>query len=240
MPYSTKLFLLFFTFSSVVSSAQSLAGLWIIDRVEVEGEIMTPEARWTKFDGSGHFTGGNGGYQHSQGNYTLDTLNSWLKLEEPLGIIDPFGPFSYQLMGDSMRWERMEEGQLVRVYLSRANELPQANADKIIGLWSVLEMTKEGKPLGPEYASFYDQTYFFRWDRVFVQFRKEAGPRRGMYRVNAHRPELTIFYQEKELMVLQQWDFSFEENQTLVLKGKSAENQGIEIVLERRHDFPGE
>ena len=46
----------------------SIHGLWLVEKVEVGENSMTPVARWTKFNADRTQTSGNGWLQHSNGN----------------------------------------------------------------------------------------------------------------------------------------------------------------------------
>lgn len=215
-----------------------LAGLWQVEKVMVEDQVMTPDARWTRFDSSGNYYSGNGGYQHSRGKYRIDTIHHWVEMKEYQGIEEPFGPFAFRIYGDTLVLERMEEEALVHVVMLRVKELPMANADKVIGLWGIKAMTKEGKDVSAEFLPLEMNSIFLRWDRVYQQRWPNGSIISGYYQMNAHRPVLSIVSAHEDYVQVRKWRIEFIGDSEMKLYGYDKENEGVVMHLYRLTQFP--
>ena len=183
-----------------------MEGLWLVSKVKIGEEEMTPNARWMRFHADSTQESGNGWFQHSRGSWTLDG-NNQLTVNNTNGLKDNNEPFSVVLSGNKMVWTRMEEGQPVEVTLERTDELPTTTADELLGLWMLEEAQGKGNYFSP---SSENKAYlFFRWDKRFV-IGSENGKIHGVYNVHGHKPEVELIpYGEIERNF---WKVEFEEN----------------------------
>lgn len=175
--------LLFSTLAACQKESKSpgLVGLWQIDQVLYQGEDMTPQGRWMRFNEDLSQTSGNGWIQHSIGRYSY--ANDSLLVENSNGWHDPAGAFVVKLSGDSMTWTRQEGGAPIQISLSRITEIPQTMADALYGYW----MTADGK-----------QSLLLRWDRVFME-QSDSGRINGVYRTHGHAPRIQFIYPESKV-----------------------------------------
>ena len=112
---------------SFTSKAQDITGLWEVVNVQVGEEEMTPIARWNRFNEDGTFEAGNGWLKSSAGTYEYDKAKKSLlpKETEGLQLEEDFGAFSVEVNEDEMIWKREENGEPVKVLLSRIEEQPK-------------------------------------------------------------------------------------------------------------------
>ena len=197
-----KLLALFCLLFSWISTGAQIDGLWKIDRVLVGEETMTPVAKWSRLELTdtagqllrGSVMNGNGGIINFRGRWQYDRKNELFSSFNEVGDEDAYGPFSVDRPnGESMIWRRFEEGHQIEVHLSRADQLPKAPWDQIVGLWSIAEISN-GTPFEE------GERWFIRWDRVFVR-RSMADNRviqNGVWHMNAHRPELTLWHNDQK------------------------------------------
>lgn len=198
------LFLLLSILFTACSQETEIVGLWEVKEVKVGDQIMTPNAKWTKFNSDFTQQSGNGWLQHTKGSW--DLKENQLEIINTNGLEDPFGAFKVQFNQDSMFWEREEEGEKVVVSLIRTKELPMTYGDQLFGLWKLNELNG----LGPFYDTITADSYLFlRWDRKFV-LNNQNGKTWGVYNVHGHRSELELIpYGEKERSF---WRVSFGSN----------------------------
>ncbi|MEO9869568.1 hypothetical protein [Ekhidna sp.] len=187
-----NLFVLILSISSINllgQDAESIAGLWIISKVEVGNEVMTPDAKWTRFNDDSTQESGNGWLQHSYGEWSFDQKLNELLITTSNGIIDPFGAFRVEFDDHSMKWYRDEEGDKVVVSVERTDKLPATTRDQLLGLWK-LDDLKGNDDLFKEKVT--DSDYLFiRWDGKFVAGTK-SGKKYGVYNVHAHKLEIEL------------------------------------------------
>ena len=111
-----------------------IEGLWIVKLVKVGDQEMTPNARWARFRADFTHEAGNGRFQHSYGTWKLNQNSNELFIENTNGLDDINEPFVISLNQSEMIWERIEEGQNIKVILERSSQLPETYGDKILGL----------------------------------------------------------------------------------------------------------
>ena len=111
---------------------------------------------------------------------------------------DEYGPFMATIKGDQVTWEREEEGQAVKVSLSKTDAIPLAPWDKMVGSWQV--ESKEALPYNME-------SIFVRWDRRFV-IRTAEGRKTGVWHIDGHRPILRLISDEGD-EADSRWTFEF-------------------------------
>ena len=104
--------------------SQHITGLWLVERVQVGEEQMTPVAKWFDIRDDGTCNSGNGWLQNMTGTWSFDKDTSEFSATNKFGIKDEAGPFAVEFMGESMLWSRTEEGMDVRVHLTRITTAP--------------------------------------------------------------------------------------------------------------------
>jgi hypothetical protein len=230
-------FLIILSIVSVSVKAQSVIGLWEIKEVTMGDQAMTPVAKWTQIEADGTYSSGNGWLQNSEGNWTFDKETNQFLPNETNGLKDPFGAFTVSFKGtDKMEWTREEEGMRVKVALARTDQKPKAPADKLVGLWDLIEARKGEestiKRLDPNDQHFI----FFRWDRIYRE-RTPAGERTsGYWHINGHRPEITLL-SHQDGKVPESWRISVDANR-LQMEGISDSNRAEIRILKRLDEFP--
>lgn len=163
-------------------SETSLLGYWLVEKVQVGPRNMTPDAKWICFKSGRSFIGGNGYLRNSAGRYSFDSTGAALQLFDSLSLQDPNGAFQLDYAADRMEWKRIEEGQEVKVFLKRIEELPTAMADQLKGLW-----LQEG--------AF---SLYLSWDRSYRKFLEDGSVEHGVWRNHPHRPELVLIPWDKK------------------------------------------
>jgi len=183
---SFLILLAFFCFSPAWS--QTPVDTWLkVAVVTVSGQgNMTPVGRWFRLGSDGQVTGGNGGIIHSPGSFSM-TRDSLLFYNE-YGSADPYGAFRQKQTGDTITWQRTEEGMDVTVYLIPTDIRPQAPWDHIQGTWQRTDLP--------------GSQVYMRWDREF-RLRGDwlAGTTRGIWHIRAHNPELRLIREGDEPIV---------------------------------------
>ena len=218
------------------SYAQKIYGLWEITEVTVADQVMTPVAKWTHIYSDGNYESGNGWLKNSEGTYTYDTLSHQFLPTETNGILDPFGAFKVSFEDGSMIWERDEEGMRVIVKLNRVKELPKSTADKVVGLWQLVDINRDGRSIIRTFDPEHNHYLFIRWDRV-LQMRDQNGKQsRTYWHMHGHRPEIT-FMRSSILHEDESWSVEVTETE-LSLTGISETNQGEIRVYKRLREFP--
>lgn len=198
-------FLALLALTPILSLAQ-LEGLWLVEKVTVGSETMTPQAKWFRIHPDGTYQSGNGWLQNSEGIYTYDEKSNIYTPEEKNGIEHPYGGFSVSLAQDHMTWFRMEDGQEVTVFLTQIEALPKGTADQAKGLWKNTTPVKDQTQLN-ETSLQEIETLFLRWDRVFVgQTKKDRIT--GYWVMHGHRPEIGLIYHNEKLP-REYWNVTF-------------------------------
>ncbi len=211
--------------------SNEIEGLWGIKSVSVGEEDMTPNGRWIRFNTDGTQTSGNGWVQHTIGAWEMDGND--LSITNTNGVEDVNAPFSVTVSGDSMSWERTEEGELVVVHLAQISELPTTYSDQLLGLWGVEKAVGNGPYFEPSEIPKKDYL-FFRWDRRFL-VGTEMGQIRGVYNVNGHRPEVDLIPSHPE-QERTSWGIDFYENEiTLSLLDSDS---SVTRFFKRIYTFP--
>jgi hypothetical protein len=227
-------------FSAINCFAQTeseLPGLWLIEHVQVGDQEMTPIARWTRIHPDGTYESGNGWLKSSEGTWVFDPVKNTFLPQETDGLIDPFGPFNIRLAEEYMTWSREEDGMNVVVTLQKIEELPQAPADQVQGLWDLTDATKDGSSIIQTFDPQNSRYIFIRWDRIYVERNAEGVRMTGYWHMNGHRPEMALLSHNEEDQP-QTWQVSFNQNNTLILSGISDTNKGETLIYTRIHQFP--
>ena len=183
--------LIILTFFSCETTTRTIEGLWIVKSVVIGDEEMTPNARWTRFNSDQTQESGNGRFQHSYGTWKLNPESNELSIENSNGLDDLNEPFVVSIRQNEMIWERIEEGQKVKVTLVRSSHLPETYGDKILGLWKLERVIGHGRYFEHSDKEETNDYIFFRWDKRFV-IESEKGRINGVYNVHGHKPEVEL------------------------------------------------
>jgi len=209
----------------------SIEGLWVVKTVKAGKDVVTPNARWTRFHADFTQESGNGRFQHSNGTWDFNPDTKELSIVNTNGLDDPNAPFKVQLLDDSMVWERTEEGMDIKIILERSTELPETYGDKILGLWALESAKGEGKYFNEINQNHY---IYFGWDRRF-RLSSEKGRVMGVYNVHGHKPELELIPYGDQLE-RDFWRIEYGEN-SITLKLLNSE-QEIERTFKRIRKLP--
>lgn len=213
--------ILFFSFLLSLSlQAQNFMGFWEIEKVKVGNQEMTPQSKWIKIDSLG-FKGGNGLRQNSAGLYTWNAERSTLSLNDTLGFKDPYEPFELSWQGDTMVWQREEDGAAVKVICLRIDEIPLRACDAAIGVWIPSE--------GNDSLSYL----FLRWDRIYIEQYKDGRRFSGVWQAHAHRPELIFLPWDRNVKPR---SFRIESGlwEELILQSNDDSSQGRQVFYRTR------
>ena len=222
------------TFFSCEKKAATIEGLWIVESVVVGDEVMTPNARWTRFNSDHTQETGNGKFQHSYGTWKLDSESNELSIENSNGLEDANEPFQVSIGQKEMIWERTEEGQKIKVTLVRSSDLPETYGDKVLGLWKLEKAIGNGRYFEQSDNIETNDYLFFRWDKRFV-IQSEKGRINGVYNVHGHKPEVELIPYGNEVK-RDFWEIQFEENQ-IILKLLNSDKD-VTRKFSRIHKFP--
>ncbi|NVK51633.1 MAG: hypothetical protein HWD85_01770 [Flavobacteriaceae bacterium] len=207
-----------------VNKENTIIGLWIVEKVMVGKNKMTPIARWMQFNKDSTQTSGNGWLKHSYGTWNLNDKNQ-LRITNSNGLSDEADPFLIDVKKGKMIWQRNEEGQNVQVHLTRVEEKPASPGNEILGLWKLESFTVSGKDISNTANPKNNQTLYLSWDNVFREHNLLKGRRVGIYKIHGHRPELQMVNYGKN-PVFSFWDFSITKNK---LKLISKDTKTIKI-----------
>ncbi|SNR32363.1 hypothetical protein SAMN06265371_101264 [Lutibacter agarilyticus] len=226
------LVLLGITFLFSCENNPTIEGLWIVKSVTVGEEEMTPNGRWMRFNSDFTQESGNGWFQHSTGEWSLEPDNHELTVINENGLDDLNEPFKVKMSNNEMIWERMEEGLIVIVKLERIIQLPTTSGDKLLGLWKLDESVGTDNYFSTSMGT--NDYLFFRWDKRFV-IGTENGKVHGVYNVHGHKPEVELIpYGEQ--FERDFWIIDFDEN-TLKLKLLNTDSIVSRNFI-RIHQFP--
>lgn len=204
-PKLVSLFFLLLLLSSC-SVERKLEGLWLIEKVQVGTDEMTPIARWTRINKDHSQSSGNGWLQHTVGSWEYNAKSKEMTLESTFGIEDEYGGFQVDFEGEKMIWTRTEDEHEVLVQLSKINELPIAPANLLMGVWKQTD-SKKGQ----------EDYLFFRWSHIVVKGKVGEGRQFGMYKTHPHANEIEIIYFGDDLEH-EKWKYRLEDNNTLYLE----------------------
>ncbi len=177
--------ILILAFFTIITLQAQVTGLWEVTEVRIGGEDTTPVARWFQLNPDNTTQSGNGGLEHSKGTYIITPDNSVLIFMDQFGKTDEFGAFTVTLTENAMSWERIEEGQPVKVSLEKAAKKPVAPWDEAIGNWKLVESTEHDK--------ISDQQILIRWDREYRSSNALLGQNtQGVWHISGHHPHLKL------------------------------------------------
>lgn len=209
----------------------TILGLWIVKKVNMDSQEITPIARWMRFDKDSIQSSGNGWLQHSIGTWSLNSKNV-LSIINTNGILDEAEPFQLNLEGDKMTWQRKEEGTDVTVHLERRNKIPTSEANKLLGLWKFDSILVDDKEVSDSLNPKKNAMLFLRWDNTYELRNYPKGEKYGMFKTHGHRLQIDMVSYSKKP------EFQF---YTFSLKGKKlvlkSTNSNKEIKLTKIHQF---
>lgn len=190
-----KVIIALFVLITVISCKQQkenpILGMWLVKKVQVGNEEMTPVSRWMQFNKDSTQSSGNGWLKHSFGTWSLNRKKE-LKIKNLNGLIDDSDPFLIDIDKAKMTWRRKEEGQNVQVFLEKINEIPVSPGNKIIGLWKLDSYMISGKDVIKKENPKNNQTLYLSWDNVFREHNLLSGRKVGVYKIHGHKPELQM------------------------------------------------
>lgn len=224
------IFYLLFSCTKEVENPPKINGLWIVKKVKMNDQEMTPIARWMRFNADSTQSSGNGWLQHSVGTWSLRSDN--LSVTNTNGIKDNAEPFKVKLFKNNMTWSRVEEGMKVSVFLERTNKLPTSEANKLYGLWKMDSIIEDDKDISDNLNPDDKAMLFLRWDNTFELRNYPKGIQYGVFKTHGHRLQIDMVSYSKSPKY-QFYEFSIIENK-LVLKST---NSNKEIKLTRIHQF---
>lgn len=227
-------FLLLFA-TLLVASTQNpsqinFEGLWLVEKVSVGSEEMTPSAKWVRINPNGTQQAGNGWLQHTTGDWKYDQSNHLLSFLNENGMKDSYPPFSIQVRDDVMTWKRKEDDYDVEVKLKKIEDLPISEANNLLGIWKPVQTPQSNNLKEYDKAS---RSLFIRWDNRYSFHNKADRVEGGIYQVHGHRPILTLLHQEEGKWSSIRYTFSISGNELTLKSGKDNSS----IVYKRIHDF---
>ncbi|TDQ27581.1 hypothetical protein [Tenacibaculum caenipelagi] len=224
------LFIIFLLLScnKIGEHKNSIVGLWLVEKVKIGNEEMTPNARWVNFKKDSTQTSGNGWFQHSFGAWKLK--GSLLSIENKNGISDTAEPFNVELKDETMKWSRIEDGENVVVLLKRINKIPTSKGNELLGLWKL--KSNNFNDNGNINKVDDESTLFLKWDNTYVQQNSSEKKEFGIYKIHGHKPELQMVnYGENPKFKF--YNFSLKDN-ILTLKLRDGDD---ELRYIRVHQF---
>ncbi len=213
---------------SISLAPSSIVGLWEVTQVTVGIDTMTPKAKWFEFLTDGTLSSGNGWLQNYLGSFNYDEDTQEL-LQASQGVVDEYSAFQIKIVDKSMTWQRTEEGQPVKISLTRASKKPLGPWDLLVGRWTLEKaegLNPETGAVVSEYA-MRPEAYIFRWDREYRKFdenneRSETGI---FWQIGAHSAELSIISNEGKSTV--KWALEFIDNQMIWIQKGDTETMKV-------------
>jgi len=133
-----------------------------------------------------------------------------------------------------MIWQRVEEGQNIKVILERSSKLPETYGDKLLGLWKLENAVINGRYFEETDEKGNKDYIFFRWDKRFV-IESAKGRINGVYNVHGHKPEVELIpYGDGVRRDF--WDIEFKENR-MILKLLNSDST-VTRQFRRINEFP--
>ena len=218
-------------------TTNKMSGLWVVEKVTVGEEEMTPIARWMKFNKDRTQESGNGWVQHSIGSWNYDRSDKTLQITNSNGFKDSYGPFLASIEKEKMTWQRKEEGQTVTVSLKRSNSIPAAPANKLLGVWDLVKAEEDGKDITKDLDPHGKRYLFIRWDHLFTVQHSPEGRISGFYQVNGHQPVIEFIHSGKETK-RSQWSFEVEKESLILKTRDSPKSKKLKRIYKRIDYFP--
>jgi hypothetical protein len=222
-------------FIQQVVRSQSLTGIWLVEKVQVGDEQMTPVSKWFKFHENGDYESGNGWLQNTIGTWSYDSETQEFSATNKLGIKDEAGPFKIETKDETMVWSREEDGSNVKVHLQQIQSIPPSYTDLLSGLWKLTETAEQSEPITSGPLTGLNHV-LLRWDRIYRATDQDKKSKTGYWHVNGHRPVLTLLPHQAE-QAPESWHIQVSE-QALELTGTSDSNKDQVKNFIRIHQFP--
>lgn len=226
--------LIVITFLNSCANKPTIEGLWIVTSVTAGDQEITPNARWTRFNPDFTQESGNGWLQHSFGTWKLNPKTNELSIVNSNGLNDLNEPFKVTINQNSMAWNRIEEGQAIKVFLTRSNHLPETYGDKLLGLWRLEEAIGNENYFKESDKAKTSNYIFFKWDKRFV-IGSEKGRIHGVYNVHGHKSEVELIPYDNQYK-RGFWKIDFDEN-TITLRLLNTDST-VTRKFKRIHEFP--
>ena len=209
----------------------TINGLWLVTKVKMGEDEMTPVARWMHFNADSTQTSGNGWLQHSEGTWNLNK-NNQLTVINTNGLLDEAEPFTVEFENNNMIWTREEFGQQVEVTLEKTDKTPTSEANKLYGLWKFDTIFKEGKEVSDSLNPSKKAMLFLRWDSTYELRNYPEGVLYGIFKTHGHRQQIDMVSYSKEPKY-QFYEFKLDENKLLL----KSTNSNTQIKLTRIYQF---
>lgn len=206
-----------------LNAQNNMIGMWEVIEVSMGNNIMTPVAKWTKIHADSTFKSGNGWIQNSTGTWTLD--QDIITMTDSLSMEDPYSGFTLSWRGDTMIWQRQEEG-LVTVKWRPITQIPMAPLDYFYGNWEMLTPTTNS-------LFSYPTTLYFRWDRIYRTNPIESASQTGFWQIHGHRNQITFVPHHQE-QGFTSYSFSFTHCDTLRLENHQDSLSTIVFFRQRK------
>ena len=211
----------------------AINGLWVVKKVKMGNQEMTPIARWMKFNADSTQTSGNGWLQHSVGSWSYKIDSKLLKVENFNGVVDDFNdPFKVDFSDKNMIWKRKEGDFDVTITLEKINKIPTSEANKLYGLWKFESIFENGKEISVSLNPSKKAMLFLRWDNTYELRNYPVGELYGIFKTHAHRLQIDMVSYSK-IPKYQFYEFKLEGN-NLLLNSTISDKQ---IKLTRINQF---
>ena len=200
-------------------------GLWEVEKVSVGNRSMTPVAKWFRINADSTYQTGNGWLQNGNGTWNYDKTTNKFLASDTFDLEDNYGGFAMSFKEGKMTWERVEEGDSVKVTLVAVQRLPMSPADYLKGAWELVEVSLSDQDIETEREHIAGSSkLLFRWDRVYVGL---AGTKRfrGYWHMHGHKPEVTLLPLNEE-QVKERWRIEVNGSK-LTMFGISASNKDV-------------
>ena len=224
---------LFTSCNNKLEEKVKIDGLWLVTKVKMGENEMTPVAKWFRFNSDSTQTSGNGWLQHSFGKWSFNLNTNKLSAINENGVTDTAEPFTVRFENQNMIWSRTEEGQSVQVFLEKTNKIPASEGNRLIGLWKINSFSIDDKNVDSVINPSKKAALHLRWDNTYVFYNFPEGKKYGVYKIHGHKPELQMVnYGDNSKFNF--YKFSLDKNK-LELISTSGNNK---ITLTRIHQFP--
>ena len=229
--------LLFTSCNNTLEEKVKIDGLWLVTKVKMGENEMTPVAKWFRFNSDSTQTSGNGWLQHSFGKWSFNSNTNKLSTTNDNGVTDTAEPFTVRFENQNMIWSRTEEGENVQVFMKRTDKIPTSEGNKLMGLWKL--DTIKFKTHQDDYKSFKKiipfskASLFLRWDNTYVKQISKQEKEYGIYKIHGHKAEIQMVnYGKNPKFTFYRFSITKER---LTLENTEGNE---ELVYQRIHQFP--
>ncbi|WP_439131219.1 hypothetical protein [Polaribacter sp.] len=227
----TLTILLFSCDKKIIKKDANIEGLWLVKKVNIDNNDLTPIAKWMRFNTDGTQASGNGWLQHSVGVYNLNAKDE-LTITNTFGVKDDPESFKVIIDNNKMTWQTKENDLDIVISLEKTDKLPTSEANKLLGLWKFDSIINDGKEVSDSLNPENKAMLFLRWDNTYELRNYPKGEKYGMFKTHSHRAQIDmVSYNKKN--IFQFYTFSLEDDKLLL----KATNKDTEIKLTRIHQF---